>query len=104
MKTIWMLLFVSSISMLTAGCKKHEAEPPSNSGSAIASGSAMGSSTMGSAVAAGSAAMTGSAAAMGSAATPDVPTTADFEAQATTDITDKNLESQLDAIEKDLGK
>jgi hypothetical protein len=59
---------------------------------------------MGSAATAGSATASGSAATSGTAATPDVPTPADFEAQAATEITDKNLDSSLAEVEQELGK
>jgi hypothetical protein len=104
MKTIFTLVFASSISLLGAnGCKKHDAASPATMGSGSATGSATMTGSAATTGSAGSAAMTGSAAAMGSAA-PDIPTAADFETQAATDITDKNLESQLDKVEKDLGK
>lgn len=102
MKTIFTFVFACSISLLGSGCKKHDAASPATMGSGSAGSAAMtGSATA--TGSAGSAAMTGSATAAGSAA-PDVPTAADFEGQATTDITDKNLESELDKVEKDLGK
>jgi hypothetical protein len=97
------ILFAAAVSVFAAGgCKKHDAAPATTgSGSAAMTGSGSGSGSAGSAMAAGSAAA-GSAA--GSAAAVDVPTPADFEAQAGSDITDKNLDSSLDALEKDLGK
>jgi hypothetical protein len=97
------ILFAAAVSVFAAGgCKKHDAAPATTgSGSAAMAGS--GSGSAGSAMAAGSAGSAGSAAA-GSAAEVDVPTPADFEAQAGSDITDKNLDSSLDALEKDLGK
>jgi hypothetical protein len=81
---------------VAAGCKKHE-PAPATTGSSGSAGSAM--------VAAGSAAGSGSAmtgSATPTAAATEVPTSADFEAGAKTDITDKNLDTQLGAIEKDL--
>jgi iron uptake system component EfeO len=69
----------------------------SGSGSATASGS-------GSATAAGSGSATANAGS-GSAAGSDVavPTETDFEADAKSKITDKNVTGELDKLEKDLG-
>jgi len=53
----------------------------------------------------GSAAMTGSGSAGSAApaASVDVPTEMDFEQQAKTDITDKNVDTEVKKIEADLG-
>ena len=101
MKKTHNLVFATTLTLLAAGgCKKHDAVVPATAGS----GSAVMTGSAGSAAMTGSAAMAGSAATTGSAATPDVPTPADFEAQAATEITDKNLDSSLDEVEKELGK
>ncbi len=89
------LMFALAITLAACGGKKEDKAPPQPP------------TTTGSAVATGSAAVpppaTGSA---GSAAAPlvDVPTEVDFEAKAKTDITDKNVDSQVKKIENDLGK
>jgi hypothetical protein len=94
------------------GCNKKSQDPPSTgtlagSGSAMAAGSggAMAAGS-GSAMAAGSGSSAGSATAAGSgsAATAqvDVPTEMDFEQDATAKITDKNVEAQVQSIEKEL--
>lgn len=84
--------------LVLGGCgKKKQEEAPAPTPVATGSGSAAGSDT-GSAAAGSD---TGSAtAAAGSAV--DVPTEQDFEEQAKTEITDKNVEAQLKTIESDL--
>ena len=100
MKTTSTVVFASLFALtLAGGCKKHdEATAPTEHGPNAGSSAAM----------TGSAAMAGSAATAASVpkaapAAPDVPTAVDFEPQAANEITDKNLESQLDKVEKDLG-
>lgn len=73
------------------------ATPTAGSGSAI--GSAAGS---GSDAGSGSAAGSGSDAGSAAAAAVDVPTEQDFEDEATAKITDKNVEAQVQALEKQL--
>jgi hypothetical protein len=101
MKKTHNVVFATTLTLLAAGgCKKHDAALPATAGSA----SAAMTGSAGSGATNGSAAIAGSAATTGSAATPDVPTPADFEAQAAADITDKNLDTSLDEVEKELGK
>jgi hypothetical protein len=76
-----------------AGCSKKKEEPapaPPPVPAAVAD------------AAVGSAADTGSGTGSAQAADVEVPTEVDFEEQATTEITDKNVEAQVKAIEKDL--
>jgi hypothetical protein len=80
--------------VFAAGCKKKQAPPAPDNGSAVATGSAMGSGSAAPAVATGSA---------GSAAV-DVPTEQDFEDKAATDITDKNVDAKLKSLEADLSQ
>ena len=88
-----MKTFLVIAALVVAGCgKKKQEEAPATAGNTPTAGSAM----------AGSAPMPPPTAGSGSAA--DIPTEQDFEAQAKTKITDKNVESQLSAIEKDLGQ
>src|SRR5690242_15046586 len=90
-----------------SGCKNKKNPPAANNpgsaevaGSAGSAGSAMAGSAAGSAEGSGSAAMAGS----GSSAAVDVPTEEDFEAQAQTDVTDKNLSTKVKALEDEMGK
>jgi hypothetical protein len=89
-----------------SGCKNKKNPPAANNpGSAEvagsgSAGSAMAGSAAGSAEGSGSAAMAGS----GSSAAVDVPTEEDFEAQAQTDVTDKNLSTKVKALEAEMGK
>jgi hypothetical protein len=94
--------------LVFAGCGKKKAEEGRDLGSGsstmgsaapMGSGSAMAAGS-GSAMAAGS----GSAMAGSAAAQVDVPIETDFEEKAKTDITDKNVDTQLGALEKDLGQ
>jgi hypothetical protein len=93
-KIITLVFVVAAI----AACGK-KADNGATAGSATVatgSGSAAGSGsdvTMGSAAGSGSAAM---------AAAVDVPTEQDFEDQASTDITDKNVEAKVKELETDL--
>ena len=91
------IAFTLGLALVACGKKKEEpaATPPAGSGSAMMAGS--GSAAAGSGSAAGSDA--GSAA----AAAVDVPTEVDFEDQAKTDLTEKNVEAQVKELEKDLG-
>jgi hypothetical protein len=101
------------------GCNKKSENPPptatgSMSGSAASAtgsgspASATGSGSAASATGSGSAASaTGSGSAAsgagsGSAAAVDVPTEQDFEAEAASKITNKNVEAQVQALEKQL--
>jgi hypothetical protein len=102
-----MITWVAVATWLALGAcsKKSENPPPAPSASPVSAGSAApaGSNT---AMAAGSGATPGSASA-GSAAAPaaadvDVPTAMDFEDDATAKITDKNVEAQVQAMEKEL--
>ena len=70
------------------------------SGSAAPSGSAAGSGSAAAAAGNGSTTATGSGS--GSAAAVAVPTEEDFEKDATARITDKNVETQVQALEKEL--
>ena len=91
----YLMTIALTVVLAACGGKKDKDEPkptPPPAGSA-ATGSA------------GSAAMTGSGSA-GSAATPaavDVPTEMDFEQQAKTNITNKNVDTEVKKIEADLG-
>jgi len=88
------------------GCNKKSENPPppiSGSGNTMTAGSDA-PSTAGTGSAAPNAAGSGSSAptAAAPAADPDVPTEMDFENDATAKITDKNVEAQVQAIEKEL--
>jgi hypothetical protein len=104
MKRVIMCL---ALAALFAACGKKADKP--TEGSAGSAGSAVAT---GSAVAAGSGSATGSAEPAGSgsgsgsavAATVDVPTEMDFEDDATTKITDKNLETEVKALEQQLAE
>jgi hypothetical protein len=90
-----------------AGCTKKSENPPPSvgaaNGSAMAAGSDAPVSAAGSAGSAGStAAGSGSAAPVTAAAEVDVPTEMDFEDDASAKITDKNVEAQVQAMEKQL--
>jgi len=94
-KTLMTLVF--AVALAACGSKKDKEAPPPPPPPATGSGSAMTGS--GSA-----AAMTGSAgSAAGNAAAVDVPTEMDFENQAKTTITDKNVDTEVKKIEQDLG-
>jgi hypothetical protein len=104
MKTTIAFALAGALALI--GCKnKKPAASAGSAGSAETAGSAgsamAGSGSAGSAEGSGgSAAMAGS----GSSAALDLPTEEDFEAQAKTEITDKNLTTQVKALETDLGK
>ena len=82
--------------LVFAGCskKKQEQPAPEPAGSAMAAGSATGSGSAPRSAAPDMAAGSGSAV--------DVPTEQDFEDQAASDITDKNVDSKLKSLESDL--
>jgi hypothetical protein len=87
------MTFALTVALAACGSKKEKEPPPApppTTGSA-ATGSAMTGS-------AGSAAVTPPP-----AAAADVPTEMDFEQQAKTDITDKNVDTEVKKIEADLG-
>jgi len=100
-RIVYTILFTAA---LTAGCNnkpKENKEPPptpttaSGSATAGSAGSAAGSD-----MAAGSAGSAGS----GDTADLEVPTEADFEAEAQAKITDKNLEAEVKALEEQLAQ
>ncbi len=98
------IILVLGLAAVTTGCKKKHAEEATapaaanNSMNGSANGSAMAGSGSAAAMAAGS-----GATASGSATAPaDLPTSVDFEAQASKDVTDSNLEAKLGALEKQL--
>jgi hypothetical protein len=90
----YLMTIALTVALAACGGKKDKDEPkptPPPAGSA-ATGSA------------GSAAMTGSGSAGSAApAAVDVPTEMDFEQQAKSDITDKNVDTEVKKIEADLG-
>lgn len=92
------------------GGKKTEEPPATASGSAPATGSAPDKPGSGSAPATGSATAAGSGSGSGSASAPvaakdpELPTAEDFEEDATSRITEKNLETEVKALEKELGE
>jgi len=96
MKTVLMITAAALVSL--AGCNKKSENPPptpaATGSAAPAPAPAAGSGSAVPAPAAGS----GSAA----AAKVDVPTEQDFEEEATAKITDKNVESEVGALEKQL--
>jgi hypothetical protein len=77
------------------------APPGSAAGSAGPTGAGSGSAAD-TAAGSGSAAGAGSAAGSGSATVVAVPTEVDFENDASAKITDKNVEAQVQALEKEL--
>lgn len=110
------ILWITTAALLSLGAcnKKSENPPPSPGSSAPAAGSAAaaGSAT---APAAGSGSAAAPSAGSGSAAAPsagsgsaaaaavDVPTEQDFEDKAKEKITEKNVDSEVQALEKQLG-
>lgn len=106
MKRIAILVF-SLAALGAAACgKKEEAKP--TTGSAPIAGSAdtgSGSAAAGSNAAVGSNAAAGSNAGSADAtAEVDVPTEVDFEGEAAAKIDEKNLETQLKAVEAELAR
>jgi len=91
----YLMTFALTVALAACGSKKDK-EPPPAPGSAATGSAATGSA--GSAVSA----MTGSAGSAAPAAA-DVPTEMDFEQQAKTNITDKNVDTEVKKIEADLG-
>ena len=91
----YLMTIAVTIALVACGGKKDKDEPkptpPPPAGSATT-----GSGT-------GSAAMTGSAGSATPAANVDVPTEMDFEQQAKSNITDKNVDTEVKKIEADLG-
>lgn len=103
MKTMMTIALAAGLAAFSlSGCKNKKNPPAANNpGSAEVAGSgSAGSAMAGSAAGSGSAAMAGS----GSSASVDVPTEEDFEAQAKTDVTDKNLSTKVKALEAEMGK
>jgi hypothetical protein len=92
---------VAALLALGACGNKKDSPAAAGSGSAMAAGSGGAAAAgSGSAMAAGSG--SAMAAGSGSAAAIDVPTEEDFEKDATAKITDKNVEAQVQALEKEL--
>jgi len=111
-RTIAWIALASALAL--GACNKKSENPPSTgmgggSGGPMATGTGSGSGA-GSATAAGSgsgaagvtAAGSGSGSASAVTAQVDVPTEMDFERDATAKITDKNIEAQVQSIEKEL--
>ena len=100
-----------SLVLFAAACGGKKDEPEPSTGNAPATGSAKAA---GSAVAAGSGSATGSgsvvAAGSGSAAAPvakkdaELPTAEDFEEDSTKRITEKNVDTEVKALEKEIGE
>jgi hypothetical protein len=101
-----LLLAIAALGAPACGGKKDEPKPAP--GSASGAAPAPGSDTPGSAAAgsaaAGSAAAGSAAAGSAAAAEVDVPTEVDFEKDAATKITEKNVEAQLKAVEQELSR
>jgi hypothetical protein len=99
-----MIAWIATAALLTLGAcnKKSENPPPAPAGSASDSSTAAAGSgaTMNGGAAAPGTESTASATATTAAA--DVPTEMDFEDDATAKITDKNVESLVQAMEKEL--
>jgi hypothetical protein len=87
---------------LAFGCGKKADQPAAGSGTPPPTGSAATGSGSAAMTGSGSAAMAGSGAGSAAAAAVDVPTEMDFESQAKTDVTDKNVEAKVKAIEDQL--
>ena len=102
MKT-WIITAMFGGALLASGCgKKKNSQEGMDPG---VGSSAMGSSTGSAPMAAGSGSAVAPATGSGSAAAAaavDVPTEADFEADAKAKITDKNVDTELTTLEKDL--
>jgi len=100
------LTWVAIAVLLALGaCSKKAETPPSGGAKSAGSGGAM-SAGSGGAMSAGSGSSAGSASAAGSesaaAAAVDVPTEMDFENDVVAKITEKNVEAELQALEKEL--
>jgi hypothetical protein len=89
----YLMTFALTVALAACGSKKDKEPPPAPPPT--------GSAATGSAGSAGSA-MTGSAGSAAPAAA-DVPTEMDFEQQAKSNITDKNVDTEVKKIEADLG-
>jgi hypothetical protein len=104
-KQITAIVFAAALTAACGSKKKEEppvTPPPPAAGSANPAGSGGVAPTAGSA--AGSAAPSaGSGSAAGSSAEAEVPTQEDFEEAAAKKIDAKNLNTQLDQMEKELG-
>src|SRR5689334_11953676 len=102
------ITWVAAAALLALGaCNKKSENPPAGnpSGSAMMAGSGSAMAGSGSAMATGSGSAVAAGTGAGSAAPPanvDVPTEMDFEDTATAKITDKNVEAEVKAIEKEL--
>jgi hypothetical protein len=94
-------VFAMLVTTACGGKKESAPEPVAGSaqpaGSGSATGSAAGSAAAGSADA-------GSAGSAAVAAEVDVPTEVDFEAESTARITEKNVDTELKVIEKELAQ
>jgi cytoskeletal protein RodZ len=103
MKRVIMCL---ALAALFVACGKKADKPTEGSAGSAGSAVATGSANPGSGSATGSAQPAGSGSGSGSAvaATVDVPTEMDFEDDATTKITDKNLETEVKALEQQLAE
>jgi hypothetical protein len=88
----YLMTFALTVALAACGSKKDKEPPP-------APPPTTGSAATGSA----GSAMTGSAGSAAPAAAADVPTEMDFEQQAKSDITDKNVDTEVKKIEADLG-
>ncbi len=91
------IILVLGLATILGGCKKRhadEAAAPTAAASNSMAGSADGSAMTGSGSAANGTATAAPAA--------DLPTSVDFEDQASKDVTDSNLEAKLGALEKQL--
>jgi cellulose 1,4-beta-cellobiosidase len=108
MKRLAMILALAAV----AACGGKKEAGGAGSGAAPAGGSSAPAAGSGSAAAmtapaagSGSAtAMAGSSAPAAGSAAVDVPTDTDFEANAKTTITDKNVGTELDSMEKELAQ
>jgi hypothetical protein len=101
------LMIIAALLVSGCGKKKNSQEGMDPGTGSSAMGSSNGSAP---AMGSGSAAGSGSSAAMGSGsaaaatAAVDVPTETDFEADAKSKITDKNVDAELTSLEKDLAQ
>lgn len=104
-------LFIIGALLLAGGCGKkknsQEGLDPGLGSSAMGSSSGAAAAQMGSGPTGATGSDVGSAgsgSAMAAAVDVDVPTETDFEAEAKAKITDKNVDSTLTALEKDLAQ